>query len=56
MDSTRFDSCSRQMATPSSRRFALRTVAVTGLGLGLARFGLSMADAKKMQTLGSRGV
>jgi len=55
MDSTRFDSLSRQMATTSSRRTALRTVAVTGLGLGLARFGLSTADArKKKKKHGSR--
>ena len=46
MDSTRFDGLARDLASPSTRRQALRTLAATGLGLGIARLGLDGTDAK----------
>lgn len=47
MDSNRFDSVTRGLATAESRRGAVKTLAAAGLGLGLARLGLGAADAKK---------
>jgi hypothetical protein len=54
MDSTRFDSFSRQFATTSSRRSAMRTFAAGGLGLGLASLGLKSASAGGKKNLGAR--
>jgi hypothetical protein len=47
MDSTRFDSIAREMASTSTRRSAMRTIAAAGFGLGLAGIGLTSASAAK---------
>ena len=47
MDSTRFDHIARELAGPATRRQALRTLAAAGLGLGIARVGLSSTEAAK---------
>ena len=47
MESTRFDSLSRQLASTSSRRSTFRGLAAAGLGLGLASIGIKSASAKK---------
>lgn len=47
MESTRFDSLSRQLASTSSRRSTFRGIAAAGLGLGLATVGIKSASAKK---------
>lgn len=41
MDTTRFDALSRTLAAGSTRRTAMRTLAATGLGFGLARLGFA---------------
>ena len=49
MDTTRFDAIARQLAAPTARRAALKTLAATGLAVGLTRVGLHAVptDAKK---------
>lgn len=49
MDTTRFDAIARHLAKPTARRAALKTLAATGLAVGLTRVGLQPAptDAKK---------
>jgi hypothetical protein len=49
MDTTRFDALARHLAEPTARRAALKTLAATGLAVGLTRVGLQPAptDAKK---------
>ena len=47
MESTRFDSLSRKLASTSSRRSTFRGIAAAGLGLGLASIGIMSASAKK---------
>ena len=45
MEGTRFDALSRNLSATSSRRAAVRTMTATGLALGLARLGMSKAQA-----------
>jgi hypothetical protein len=49
MDTTRFDAIARHLAEPTARRAALKTLAATGLAVGLTRVGLRPVptDAKK---------
>jgi hypothetical protein len=47
MDSTRFDGLTRELASPTTRRQTLRTLAAAGLGLGIARMGLTATEAAK---------
>lgn len=48
MDTTRFDAIARHLAEPTARRAALKTMAATGLAVGLTRVGLHAfpTDAK----------
>jgi hypothetical protein len=54
VESTRFDTFSRELAGSSSRRSAIRTLAAAGLGLGLAGIGLTSAAAGGKKKLGQR--
>jgi hypothetical protein len=47
VESNRFDSLARSLSAGESRRGAIKALAVSGLALGMARFGLGQADAKK---------
>jgi hypothetical protein len=55
MDSTKFDDLTKVLATSTSRRQALKTIAATTLGgiLGLSGLGSALA-AQKCRGLGSR--
>jgi hypothetical protein len=47
MESSRFDAIVRQISRTSNRRQAMTALAAGGLGLGLARLGLTGSAAKK---------
>jgi hypothetical protein len=56
MDTTRFDAIARHLAEPTARRAALKTLAATGLAVGLTKVGLRpiLTDAKKRKKKGPK--